>query len=63
MGFLQGEFLSSIFVNQELHSLRLGIALSLGSKKVDELIFGARSREAAFFEERCLTPGQSEGLE
>ncbi len=50
-------------MNQEIHSLRLGIALSLGSKKVDELIFGARSREAAFFEERCLTPGQSEGLE
>lgn len=50
-------------MNQEIHSLRLGITPSLGSKKVDELILGAIGRGAAFFEERCLAPGRREGLE
>lgn len=50
-------------MNQELHSLRLRITLSLGFKKVDELILGARGLGAAFFDERCLAPSQSEGRE
>ena len=50
-------------MNQELHSLRLRITLSLGFKKVDELILGARGLGVAFFDERCLAPSQSEGRE
>ena len=50
-------------MNKELHSLRLRTTLSLGSKKVDELIFSATGLGADFFEERCLAPTQSEGLE
>ena len=50
-------------MNQEIHSLRLRITLSLGFKKVDELTLGASGLGVAFFDERCLAPGQSEGRE